>query len=371
MREAKCVGIRKSKQTPEAMARLAAHNARRWAKPEEHEKLSRQNRREWAHPDKAAKRAASIKRVWKSPELRQRMRNIRLRDWADPAYRAKMAEGVRSYWAKPESKALFSKRLSDRWKDPKWRPKFLQHVRNMVRSPEFRAFAAEQTRIRWADPLFKARVTAWMLDDAKFSRAIAKRAATRRANNAAAKYKNDQFAKDLWALYPKLVGHGYKLSHSQDRAEELAQTAIEKALAAREQFKVGTNLGAWVHTILRNHYLTEQRKAWRETELDDLQAERQEAHDNPDATAELADVLSIIRDLSDEQRVALMLIAGGMSYDEAAEQLGVPAGTIKSRVARARAEILSRSGGVKSLLPSIGKAHEEALEELERARKTA
>ena len=123
----------------------------------------------------------------------------------------------------------------------------------------------------------------------------------------------------------------------------LAQEALVKAWRARESYTPGTNLKAWVFMILRNHFYSERRKAWRKNEVtteNDIErpGPRTAAQD---ASIALAEVREALNHLSPDQREAIILVgAGGFSYEEAAEICAVAVGTIKSRVSRARKALL-------------------------------
>jgi RNA polymerase sigma-70 factor (ECF subfamily) len=140
---------------------------------------------------------------------------------------------------------------------------------------------------------------------------------------------------------PMLRAFARSLCGNRDRADDLVQETVMRALANRDKFQEGTNLHAWLVTILRNQYYSEIRKRRREVEdsegthasrLSDIAA--QPGH------LELDDFLRAMRLLPDEQREALVLIgASGFSYEEAAEICGVRVGTVKSRVSRARSRL--------------------------------
>lgn len=134
------------------------------------------------------------------------------------------------------------------------------------------------------------------------------------------------------------------------RAEDLVQETMLKAWSKRDQFREGTNMRAWLFTILRNTYLSEIRKTKREVEDSDgslteglVEKPAQEGHM---AMLDFREALAL---LNEEQREALILVgASGFSYDEAAEICEVAPGTIKSRVSRARqrlAELLGEPDG--------------------------
>lgn len=160
--------------------------------------------------------------------------------------------------------------------------------------------------------------------------------------NAPSASSSKDFQRDLIALIPYLRAFARTLSHHRDLAEDLAQETLAKAWRARDRFEAGTNLKAWLFTILRNEFYTHTRRAWRETHWDDAKGDRIAAPPNSQLwSLELSDVAHAIRALPDTQREALILIAaGGFSYRDAAKICETPIGTMKSRVARGRATLV-------------------------------
>lgn len=124
-------------------------------------------------------------------------------------------------------------------------------------------------------------------------------------------------------------------------ADDLVQDTLVKAWTNIEKFKTGTNMRAWLFTILRNTYYSLRRKRKREVEdVDGALSEALAQKPAHDGRLHMRDFNAAFAQLNDEQREALVLIgAGGFSYDEVAEMCGVKAGTIKSRVNRARARL--------------------------------
>jgi len=151
------------------------------------------------------------------------------------------------------------------------------------------------------------------------------------------------FRSDLIALIPHLRAFSRSLCSRRDLADDLAQDALTKAWRARESFKKGTNLKAWLFTILRNTLYSHHRRARRESQLDAGQAEQIEAPDDEQGwAAELCDTARALRTLPDAQRDAVILVgAGGFNYEAAAKICNTNSGTMKSRVARGRAALLS------------------------------
>jgi len=153
----------------------------------------------------------------------------------------------------------------------------------------------------------------------------------------------EAFERELLDAVPFMRAFGRTLTGDMEQAEDLAQETLLQAWRCREQFRPGTNLRAWLSTILRNRfYSTQRRRKWR-AEYDQKAIERTlMAPDDPSANVELEDVRRALAMLPDFQREALILVgAGGMAYEEVAAVMGCPVGTVKSRVRRARDELQS------------------------------
>ncbi len=146
------------------------------------------------------------------------------------------------------------------------------------------------------------------------------------------------FKDELVELIPFLRAFARTLCGDPATADDLAQETLLKAWKSRGQFEPGTNLKAWTYMILRNHFYSEKRRAWRQAAWDEEKAERTlTAASDQAAVLELDELRRALAELPDEQREALMLVgAAGFAYDEAAKICGCAVGTIKSRVNRAR-----------------------------------
>jgi RNA polymerase sigma-70 factor (ECF subfamily) len=147
-----------------------------------------------------------------------------------------------------------------------------------------------------------------------------------------------QFKQDLVAAIPKLRAVAVSLSGNADRAGDLVQETLTKALHNAHLFQPGTNLLGWLYTLLRNTFYSEYRKRRREVpsedgkHLDALTVKPEQEHH-----IEFLDFRNALLTLPPDQREALVLVgASGMSYEEAAEICKCAVGTIKSRVSRAR-----------------------------------
>ena len=160
---------------------------------------------------------------------------------------------------------------------------------------------------------------------------------------------DDSVRQEILGAVPGLRAFAISLCGNVDRADDLVQEALLRALANIHSFQPGTNMSAWLFTILRNHFRSEYRKRRREVEdADGHYAEGLTSHPEQQGHLELTEFRTALNKLPDEQREALILVgASGFSYEEAAEICGCAIGTVKSRVNRARtrlAELMSIQG---------------------------
>lgn len=150
-----------------------------------------------------------------------------------------------------------------------------------------------------------------------------------------------EFKRDLLAAMPSLRAFAISLAGKVDRADDLVQETLTKAWAHQNSYTPGTNLRAWLFTILRNEFYTTLRKRGREVEdADGGIALNVAVHPAQDGHMDMTDMKTALARLPADQREALLLVsASDMSYEEAAVICGVAVGTIKSRVNRARAKL--------------------------------
>jgi RNA polymerase sigma-70 factor (ECF subfamily) len=145
----------------------------------------------------------------------------------------------------------------------------------------------------------------------------------------------------LLAAVPSLRAFAISLTNDFTRADDLVQDTLLRALANIDRFERGTNLNAWLFTILRNLFHSEYRKRKREVEdADGSYAARLTVQPEQGARLDLEDFRTALMQLPLDQREALILVgAEGMSYEDAAAVCHVAVGTIKSRVNRARTRL--------------------------------
>jgi RNA polymerase sigma-70 factor (ECF subfamily) len=153
----------------------------------------------------------------------------------------------------------------------------------------------------------------------------------------------------MLAAVPGLRAFAMSLCGKMDRADDLVQETLLRALTNIDSFEPGTNMSAWLFTILRNLFRSEYRKRRREVEDSDgrFSASLKSQPDQP-SHLEFEEFRAALAKLPPDQREALVLVgASGFSYEEAAQICGSAVGTIKSRVNRARtrlAELLAIEG---------------------------
>jgi len=147
---------------------------------------------------------------------------------------------------------------------------------------------------------------------------------------------------EVVGMIPALRAFAWSLSHNGSDADDLVQDTLIKAWTNRDKYEPGSNLRAWLFTILRNTYYTQVTR--RRREVRDETGEYASTLKSPptqDWTVAMRALQAALLELPAEHREALILVgAAGLSYEEAAQICGCALGTIKSRVNRARAKLL-------------------------------
>ena len=145
----------------------------------------------------------------------------------------------------------------------------------------------------------------------------------------------------MLAAVPSLRAFAISLSGNIDRADDLVQETLLRAIANIDSFQPGTNMSAWMFTILRNLFRSEYRKRRREVEdTDGSYAESLKSQPEQSSRLEFQEFRTALAKLPPDQREALILVgASGFSYEEAASICDCAVGTIKSRVNRARTRL--------------------------------
>jgi RNA polymerase sigma-70 factor (ECF subfamily) len=163
----------------------------------------------------------------------------------------------------------------------------------------------------------------------------------------------DPFERELVALIPQLRAFSRVVCKKRTLADDIVQDTLAKALRSRDCFEPGTNMKAWLFTILRNTFYSGTRRAWREIAWDaELGDEIPGPAKAQEWTIDLSDAVRAIGGLPSNQRDALILVAaGGFTYEAAGEICDIPSGTVKSRVARGRAALSNMLDGDRPMPP--------------------
>jgi RNA polymerase sigma-70 factor (ECF subfamily) len=158
------------------------------------------------------------------------------------------------------------------------------------------------------------------------------------------------FERELTELLPRLRRFAHALSRNGADADDLTQAAVERALRSRGQWQPGTRLDSWLYRIMRNLWIDTVRARGRKEKHEAPEAESLHVGEDPrdamDSSLELKRAMAAMERLPDEQRevVALILIEG-FGYREASDMLGLPIGTVSSRLVRGRNALLAMLGG--------------------------
>lgn len=154
---------------------------------------------------------------------------------------------------------------------------------------------------------------------------------------------SNTFNDDLTALLPRLWRYAMVKCRNPDRANDLVQATCERALSRRHQFQPGTRLDAWTITIMQSIWKNDLRRdAIRRGEgfVDVEHAGLVDTSEPAEGKIFLTEVLNAVDQLPEAQKDAVYLVyVEGLSYEEAAAALDIPAGTLTSRLVRGRVKI--------------------------------
>ncbi|HZG29641.1 MAG TPA: sigma-70 family RNA polymerase sigma factor [Ensifer sp.] len=150
-----------------------------------------------------------------------------------------------------------------------------------------------------------------------------------------------QFKRELLKTLPSLRAFAISLTGTYDKADDLVQEAVVRAWSRQDSFELGTNMKAWLFTILRNEFYSQMRKRGREvSDAEGTYTAQMSVHPNQIGAIDMKDFTKALNKLAEDQREAIILVcASGFSYEEAANICGCAVGTIKSRINRARGRL--------------------------------
>jgi hypothetical protein len=155
-REARCKALSAAQSTPEALARTAAHNKRRWSNPEEHEKLREQNSKRWkGNPEKYFEYCARLAIINGTPEKREFYSKLRKENWADPEYAAMVKAKSAASLREQTRRANAGARLKARWGDPVKGERLRQANIAKNNKPENKKRTSERMKKLWQDATYR------------------------------------------------------------------------------------------------------------------------------------------------------------------------------------------------------------------------
>ena len=157
----------------------------------------------------------------------------------------------------------------------------------------------------------------------------------------------EQLRHGIVDLLPRLRRFGRLLTRHREDADDLVQLALERALRRADQWQPGTRLDSWLFRIMQNAWIDELRARGRHDQL--FAPEEEGLNVGVSPTEAQIDALALrkaMAGLSEDHRTVVgLVLVEGLSYAEAAEVLGVPMGTLTSRLARAREALQAALGG--------------------------
>ncbi|MFM1932445.1 MAG: Sigma-W factor [Bacteroidota bacterium] len=146
-----------------------------------------------------------------------------------------------------------------------------------------------------------------------------------------------------------LKGFAYNFTRDHEDADDLIQDTFVKALRYKDNFREGTNIKGWLFTIMRNIFINNyKRRKFQNTITDStdnlyyLNASQDMRYDSVTGKIDEKDIRAAINGLSDDFRRPFTMFTEGFHYDEIADELGIPMGTVKSRIFHARKKLMGQ-----------------------------
>lgn len=159
----------------------------------------------------------------------------------------------------------------------------------------------------------------------------------------------DKFQLSLMALQSNLYNFAMMLTSNRDDANDLLQDTTLKALDNQEKYAEGTNFKGWVFTIMRNIFINNYRRTTRTATIVDttdnlyhLNLSQDSGLDTPDGSYTAQEITDAINSFSDDFRIPFSMHIAGYKYNEIAEKMNLPLGTVKSRIFFARKKLQER-----------------------------
>ena len=147
------------------------------------------------------------------------------------------------------------------------------------------------------------------------------------------------FRKDLISVQEELLRFAYKLTADKEEANDLLQETSLKALDNEDKYMPDTNFKGWMYTIMRNIFINNYRKTVRDQTFVDqtdnlfhLNFSQESGFDSTEGAYDLKEIHRVVNALPKDYRVPFAMYVSGFKYREIAEKLGLPLGTVKSRI---------------------------------------
>ena len=165
---------------------------------------------------------------------------------------------------------------------------------------------------------------------------------------------------------PRLRRYARALTRATDRADDLVQDTLVRALTKGHLWQPGTDIRAWLFTIMHNQYVNTVRREmhdWATVDIEQVSSTLAAVTD-PTAGRQLAELDRALASLPDEQREVILLVGlEGMAYESAAQILGVPIGTVRSRLSRGRDALRELMAKEQQTKPATAQATTKAASE--------
>ena len=153
----------------------------------------------------------------------------------------------------------------------------------------------------------------------------------------------ESFKDRVIGLQSNLMSFAYQLTSNREQAEDLLQDTTLKALSNEDKYVDNVNFKGWIFTIMRNIFINNYRQSVRQATVVDttedlyhLNISQDSGLDTPEGSYAVKEISIVLNSFSDDYRVPFNMFVAGYKYNEIAEKLGLPLGTVKSRIFFAR-----------------------------------
>ena len=154
---------------------------------------------------------------------------------------------------------------------------------------------------------------------------------------------NDTFKNRIIGLQGNLLNFAYQLTSNREQAEDLLQDTTLKALDNADKYVDNVNFKGWIFTIMRNIFINNYRQTVRKAtvidqteDLSHLNISQDSGLDTPEGSYAVKEISTALNSFSDEYRIPFNMFVAGYKYNEIAEKMNLPLGTVKSRIFFAR-----------------------------------